>query len=84
MLDGKWRTLKDIEVATKSPQSSISARLRDLRKPKFGSFIVERKRVKGGLYAYRVLHPVPESPQPESMQIDSSVQGTELRQEQQV
>lgn len=85
MMDGRWRTLKDIELATKFPTTSISARLRDLRKPRFGSFIVESKRVKKGLYAYRVLPPIEEPPnKAESMKVDSSVEGTSLRQQQQV
>lgn len=55
MFDGKWRTLKEIEEVTAFPQASISARLRDLRKPKFGSYTVDR-RLRGsrmkGLYEY--------------------------------
>ena len=38
MLDGKWRTLEQIEQSTGDPTASISARLRDLRKTKFGAF----------------------------------------------
>lgn len=54
MLDGKWRTLADISEAVGAPQASISARLRDLRKPKFGSYLVEREYVGAGLWHYRV------------------------------
>lgn len=43
MEDGRWRTLGDIEALTGAPQASISARLRDLRKPQFGSYVVERR-----------------------------------------
>lgn len=58
MLDGKWRTLREIEIETGDPQASISTRLRDLRKPRFGSFIIERRRrgePKQGLFEYRLL-----------------------------
>ena len=33
----------------------ISARLRDLRKPKFGGYDIESKRAEGGLYLYRLV-----------------------------
>jgi hypothetical protein len=36
MLDGQWRTLGQIHDLTGYPESSVSARLRDLRKLKFG------------------------------------------------
>ena len=44
MSDGQWRTLAEIEAATWEPQASISARLRDLRKPRWGSYTVNRRR----------------------------------------
>ena len=53
-----WKTLKEIEVSLDYPQSSISAQLRHLRKPKFGEYIVEKRRRSGkGTWEYRVLHP---------------------------
>ena len=54
---GSWRLLVDIERATGYPQASISARLRDLRKSKFGGYTVERRRrpkSAGGTYEYRI------------------------------
>lgn len=56
MLDGIWRTLAEIERDTGYPQASVSARLRDLRKEKFGGYSVERRRSEyaAGLYEYRV------------------------------
>lgn len=60
MLDEEWRTLEEIHKSTGFPQSSISAQLRHLRKPRFGSFVVERRARKDrarGLYEYRVLMP---------------------------
>lgn len=54
MQDGKWRTLQQIETAVGAPQASVSARLRDLRKPKFGEHTVLRRYIGCGLYAYRL------------------------------
>lgn len=55
MKDGKWRTLPDLASATQSPEASVSARLRDLRKPRFGSHIVERQYLRKGLFQYRLI-----------------------------
>lgn len=61
MEDGCWRTLREIADVTGDPESSISAQLRHLRKPRFGSHVVS-KRHRGdpanGLYEYR-LAPTP-------------------------
>lgn len=54
MRDGSWRSLASIEAATGYPQASISAQLRHLRKPRFGKYTVERRRVGDG-YQYRVI-----------------------------
>ena len=58
MRDGIWRTLGEIEKALEYPQASISAQLRHLRKEKFGSNTVNRRR-KGkreeGLIEYQLL-----------------------------
>jgi hypothetical protein len=65
MKDGQWRTLFTIRHRIALPhyrvsasEAGISARLRDLRKERFGAYQVERKRT-GALYAYRVLPPLP-------------------------
>lgn len=57
MADGRWRTLEQISTATDAPAPSVSARLRDLRKEKFGGHVVERRRCgeTSGLFEYRVL-----------------------------
>lgn len=58
MLDGKWRTVKEIHELTNDPENSIQAQLRHLRKLRFGGFIVDRRSVDGSaLYEYRVLKP---------------------------
>jgi len=54
MSDGQWRTLGELSALTGDPEASISARLRDLRKPRFGGLTVERKYIRRGLFAYRV------------------------------
>lgn len=54
MSDGLWRTLAEIEHETGFPQASVSARLRDLRKSRFGNHTVNRRRRSQGLYEYSV------------------------------
>ena len=55
MADGQWRTLEQIQQAAgPGTLQGISARLRDLRKPRFGSHNVQRRRVTGGLFEYRI------------------------------
>ena len=54
MVPGDWWTLAELARATGYPEASISARLRDLRKPKFGGYTVERQYVERGLFRYRV------------------------------
>ena len=57
VIDGEWRTLSELEYLTdyRHPPQSISARLRDFRKKKFGGFLVERKYIINGIHSYRVL-----------------------------
>lgn len=55
MKDGHWRTLARIHAMTGAPEASISARLRDARKSKFGAHAVERRYVERGLYEYRLI-----------------------------
>lgn len=54
MRDGEWRTLDEISRATGSPVASVSARLRDLRKERFGKHVIEREYVDRGLFKYRM------------------------------
>lgn len=54
MLNHGWVTLKTLAKAVQGSENGVSARLRDLRKAEFGSYTVERRRVSGGLYEYRV------------------------------
>lgn len=53
----RWWTLAEIVEHVGGSEASVSARLRDLRKPQFGAFVVERRRrgePKRGLFEYRV------------------------------
>ena len=59
MLDGRWRTLAQIAAAVEGSEAGVSARLRDLRKPRFGGYQVDRDRLAGGLFTYRVRPPLP-------------------------
>lgn len=58
MADGRWRTLREMAEVLGHPEASLSARLRDLRKPAFGGCTVERRRrgePANGLFEYRVM-----------------------------
>jgi len=69
MRDGVWRTLREISNTLNYPEASVSARLRDFRKDKFGGHTVERRLrdvtgKHGGTHEYRLLingrHPADE------------------------
>ena len=73
MSDGEWRTLPEISALTGDPEASISAQLRHLRKPRFGSFDVQKRRRgdwETGLWEYRVLPPTHAEYAPPSRQTD--------------
>tara|TARA_R100000808_G_scaffold4752_3_gene15068 strand:+ start:12181 stop:12480 length:300 start_codon:yes stop_codon:yes gene_type:complete len=60
MLDGRWHTLQEIgQRAGVRSDASVSARIRDLRKARFGGYAVDRERVEGGLWVYRLREPEP-------------------------
>lgn len=54
MTDGQPRSLSRIAAITGDPEASISAQLRHLRKPKHGSFVVDKTYHEDGLYRYSV------------------------------
>jgi hypothetical protein len=58
MKDGEWRTLSEIAAASGAPEASVSAQIRHLGKPRFGSHAHE-KRPRGererGLWEYRLI-----------------------------
>lgn len=57
---GAWLTLVEISQETGYPESSVSAQLRHLRKPRFGEHRVEKRRrphkdgSTGGTFEYKV------------------------------
>lgn len=55
MRDGEWRSLREIAAATGDPESSVSAQLRHLRKPRFGRHTVDKEHRGNGLYVYRLI-----------------------------
>ena len=54
MKNGRWWTLAKLRERTGDPVQSISARIRDFRKPRFG-MVVETKKRNDGNYAYRLV-----------------------------
>ena len=57
MASGEWLTLAELSEASGAPEASASARLRDLRRPRWGGHTVERRRRHGegtGLWEYRL------------------------------
>ena len=65
-----WHTLAEIADRTGDPEASVSARLRDFRKVRFGGYTVERRYLRDGLFEYRVLSP--KSPQVVHTDVDGS------------
>ena len=55
MKDQVFRTLGQISDLTNIPPASVSAGLRDFRKAKFGSHILNRKYLGNGLYSYQLI-----------------------------
>lgn len=55
MKSGRWFTLSRLAEIAGGTEASASARLRDLRKEKFGGLTIEREHVARGLFRYRML-----------------------------
>ena len=53
-VDTGWKTLAEISEKTGYPEASVSAQLRHLRKPEFGSYRVDKRRVTQGTWEYKV------------------------------
>lgn len=53
MEDRDWHTLGELARISGGSEAAVSARLRDLRKPRFGGHTVERRYVAHGLWEYR-------------------------------
>lgn len=54
MKDGHWRSLAEISDAVNGSEAGVSARMRDLRKAKFGGHTILRRRRARGLWEYRM------------------------------
>lgn len=54
LCDGRWRTLEEIAAETGVSLVSVGSRVRDLRKRKFGGYVVERERTGLRRYVYRL------------------------------
>lgn len=54
MSDGRWWLLDELTAQCGGTVASVSARLRDLRKPRFGSNEIEREYLTAGLWRYRM------------------------------
>lgn len=54
--DGRWHTLRQMAGELEIPEQSVSARIRDLRKPHFGRHTIERRKVAGHppIFQYRL------------------------------
>ena len=51
----QWFTLGQLSMLAAAPEASVSARIRDLRKPRFGGHTIEREYVRKGLWRYRLV-----------------------------
>lgn len=55
MSDGNWHTLEELAAAVNATTQGVSARLRDLRKQRWGSHDVRGEQIKRGLWRYRMV-----------------------------
>lgn len=54
MENAGWLSVQDIAAELNFPEPSVSAQIRNLRKKRFGSRIVERRYEGNGLYEFRL------------------------------
>lgn len=59
MSDGQWHSLRELADVVGCLETSVSARIRDMRKPECGAHVVDKVQAQPGLWLYR-LHLVPE------------------------
>ena len=64
MKDGKWRTLREIaDACAPATETSISARIRDLRKEKFGEYkVLSTPTDRAGVWKYKLVLEEPTGP----------------------
>lgn len=53
--DGQWHTLAEMKNYAGGSEAGCSARIRDLKKEQYGGRVVEKQRVAGGLWEYRMM-----------------------------
>ena len=54
MMSGGWWTLARLSEQAHGSEASVSARLRDLRKTKFGGYTIDRRYVENGIWEYHM------------------------------
>lgn len=59
--DDNWFTLEQLSAGARGSEAAVSARLRDLRKERWGCQRVDRRYVGDGLHRYRVSFDHPEA-----------------------
>lgn len=52
--DNCWHTLREAHERTGHPEASISARIRDLKKERFGGFKISKRYINNGLWQYKM------------------------------
>lgn len=53
--DNRWHTLAEISQRIGGSEAGISARIRDMKKSRFGSHKIEKKHIANGLWLYRLV-----------------------------
>lgn len=54
LLDHQWHTLAEIAKRVNGSEAGVSARIRDLRKARWGSHTIDRQYVDAGIWKYRM------------------------------
>ena len=54
MMSGGWWTLAELSKKAQGSEASVSARLRDLRKTRFGGYTIDRRYVMDGVWEYHM------------------------------
>lgn len=52
--DGDYWTLTALASVTGGSEAGVSARIRDLRRPEHGGYVISKERVSGGLWRYQM------------------------------
>jgi hypothetical protein len=60
LITGEWVTLSELSFYANAPEASVSARIRDLRKKRYGSQVINSRRRSVGLWEYRLVYSEPQ------------------------